>query len=764
MGFCSDITARKQAEAELWEKNQLLDSIVENIPNMIFLKRASDLRFALFNRAGEELLGFRRADLIGRNDYDLFPAEQADCFTSRDRAVLAQDDMVDIAEEPLQTAHGLRTLHTKKLALKDAQGQPQYLLGISEDISERKQAAEALQRSAGQLKEAQRMARIGSWELDLQANALHWSDEVFRIFEIDPAKFAASYEAFLAAIHPDDREAVNRAYTQSLERRQPYSIEHRLQMPDGRIKFVHEQCESFFSPEGRPLRSVGTIQDVTERTQVAEELRRYKDHLEEEVQQRTADLVLARNAAEAANKAKSVFLASMSHELRTPLNAILGFSNMLRQQSALTPEQRGNLDIINRSGEHLLTLINDVLEMAKIEAGRVQVESAPFDLGNLVRDVADMMHVRAQEKGLQLLIDQSSDFPRYIRGDEARLRQVLINLVGNAVKFTQHGGITVRLGMKPQSDPQRLLIEVEDSGVGIAAEDQRRIFEPFVQLGESALQKGTGLGLTITRQFVGLMGGAVEVESTPGQGAVFRVELPLNRVAASEISRVESAVQGEVVGLAPGQPEVRVLIVEDQQENQLLLSALMQRVGIQYRVAENGEQALQLFQSWQPQLVWMDRRMPVMDGMEATRQIRRLPGGDAVKIIAVTASVFIEQREEMLKVGMDGFVRKPYRFEEIYDCLARQLGVKYVYAEENPAVVGVEEIALTPEMVAILPERMRAELRDALESLEAERIATVMAQVSSLDASLGQVLQHLADNYNYPAILGALFPDREGKG
>ena len=292
---------------------------------------------------------------------------------------------------------------------------------------------------------------------------------------------------------------------------------------DGQV-FPIEINANHFESGGRSY-NLALVRDITERKRAEEELRRYKDQLEETVQQRTSELLLARDAAETANKAKSVFLANISHELRTPLNAILGFSSLMRREPDVSPSQQERLDIINRSGEYLLTLINDVLEMAKIEAGRLQLESAPFDLGAMVRDVADMMRLRAEEKGLRLLLDQSSAFPRHIKGDEARLRQILINLTANAVKFTSHGGVTIRLGLR-RDDRPHLLIEVEDSGVGIKPEDQKRLFQPFVQLGEPAAQKGTGLGLTITRQFVELMGGSIGVASTPGKGSIFRVELP----------------------------------------------------------------------------------------------------------------------------------------------------------------------------------------------------------------------------------------------
>ena len=874
---------RKRTEQALREHEHFLDSVIEHLPNMLFVKDAKDLKFVRFNKAGEALLGYPRDQLIGKNDRDFFPREQADFFISKDREIIARRELLDIPEEPISTKFlGQRYLHTRKIPIFSDDGRPLYLLGISEDITERKLAEEGLRaseqryrlaqtighvgnweyniqttqfwgsdeakriygfdpeqpgfsadevesciperervhqalvdlieknkpydlefeirpkgssglriissvadlqpdehgkpqvvmgviqditerkraeekllRSEHGLAEAQRIVHLGNWDLDLETNVLTWSDEIYRIFEIDPEKFGASFDAFLNAIHPDDRELVNKAYTDSVNNKIPYDIEHRLLMKDGRVKYVNEKCETYYREDGRALRSVGTVYDITERRKVAEELRRYKDHLEELVQQRTADLVLARNAADAANRAKSVFLSSMSHELRTPMNAILGFSSMMRKDPLLQDEQRQNLDIINRSGEHLLTLINDVLEMAKIEAGRVQVESAPFDLGGLVRDVTDMMHVRAQENGLQLLIDQSSQFPRYIKGDEARVRQVLINLLGNAVKFTRHGGVTVRFGLKPHTTPQRLLIEVEDSGIGISAADQKRVFEPFVQFGETAAQQGTGLGLSIARQFVQLMGGTISFESTLGKGSTFRVELPMERVASADVAKPESTVKGEIVGLAPGQPEYRILIVEDQRDNQLLLSKLMKNVGFQAKVTENGAQAVSLFQSWRPQLIWMDRRMPVMDGLEATRRIRELPGGREVKIVAVTASVFMEQRDEILKAGMDDVVRKPYRFNEIYECMAQQLGVQYTYAEAQDAQE-VSDLVLTAGMLAVLPPDLHRELHDAAESLDGERITAVIGQVASFDSKLHKTLSRLADNFDYPAILKAL--------
>lgn len=626
---------------------------------------------------------------------------------------------------------------------------------LEREVAERKQAEAALRASEERLHLATTAGNIGVWDWDLVNDELTWEESMYTLYGIRKKDFNGAADARNHILHPDDRQFIEGEIQAAFRGEREYAPEFRIVRPDGVVRNIKATAKTYRDAQGIPLRMVGSNIDITERIRNEEKLTQYKNHLEEEVQARTADLVLARDAAEAANKAKSAFLANISHELRTPLNSILGFSGLMRQEPSLTQRQKQNLDIINRSGEHLLTLINDVLEMAKIEAGRVQLDNSPFDLGAMVRDVTEMMAIRAKEKGLHLLLDQSSQFPRHIDGDEARLRQILINLVGNAIKFTQQGGVTIRLGTF-QDLPTRLILEIEDSGPGISPEDQQRLFQPFVQLGKQAADnKGTGLGLAITQQFVQLMGGHISVESVLGKGSLFRVELPLNEVKGGDIAEFK-AEKSDVTGLAPGQPEYRILIVEDQLENQLLLAQLMQRIGLPIKVAEDGAQGVQLFQSWHPHLIWMDRRMPVLDGMEATKIIRTLPGGQAVKIVAVTASAFKEQREEMLAVGMDDFVRKPYRFNEIYDSLGRQLGVQYTYAEAKDNEATSPPVVLTAEMLKVLPPKLRGELRDALTSLKSEHIDAVIRQTEPYDATLHKTLSHLADNFDYPAILDVL--------
>jgi signal transduction histidine kinase/ligand-binding sensor domain-containing protein/CheY-like chemotaxis protein len=481
--------------------------------------------------------------------------------------------------------------------------------------------------------------------------------------------------------------------------------------------------------------------------------------LEIQVDQRTRELRLARDAAETANRAKSAFLAHMSHELRTPLNAILGFSRLMRDNEA-SAKQREDLDRINRSGEHLLSLINNVLDLAKVESGRAELHIEACDLKRLVDEIMEMMGVRAREKNLALRLHTAPEFPRVAKTDAGKLRQVLINLLGNAIKFTEKGFVELRLSSRAAEGAQHVLLtfEVEDTGIGISPEDQQRIFDAFAQVGKQGIQKGTGLGLTISRQFVELMGGTIEIASAPGKGTCFRVELPVEPAEESDVASSQNDDE-LTVGVETGQRDYRVLIVEDGEDNRLLLQRLMQHAGFQVRLAGDGLQGVEVFQSWRPHFIWMDLRMPVMDGKEAARRIRMLDGGKDVKIVAVTASAFVSEREEVLAAGVDDFIRKPYKLGEIFDCIARHLGLRRIYKklrqEEQLVPLGKEDLKA-------LPLDLIRELRTVVVTLDQERIRDVIARISDCDSKLGQKLTYFADRSAYTAVLvAAEFSDDE---
>jgi CheY-like chemotaxis protein len=440
----------------------------------------------------------------------------------------------------------------------------------------------------------------------------------------------------------------------------------------------------------------------------------------------------------------------MSHELRTPLNAILGFSNLLRDRGA-SAEQRRDLDIINRSGEHLLGLINEVLDVAKVEAGRSKLEAMPCDLRKLIEDVKNMVEPRASQKGLALEVEHPQG-PLFVRTDPSRLRQVLLNLLNNAVKFTDRGSVVLRMNAAPVTDTEEVLLtfEVEDTGEGIAPEDQATIFDAFEQASAAKRHEGAGLGLTISRQIVELMGGTIQVESAPGQGSRFRTEIKMGRAQEFELKR-EGINLERVTTLAEGHPEYRILIVEDQQENWMVLERLLENAGFGVRVAENGAQGIKEFCEWRPQFIWMDVRMPVMDGVEATRRIRACEGGDEVKIAAVTALGDDSGQGGFAAEGMDDYVRKPYRPAEIFECMARHLGVRYQVREE--AATSDSAGQLNTDDLSRLPGELREELRDALMMLNPAQISTAIERISRENMALGSILARHAEGYEYSKIL-----------
>jgi len=480
------------------------------------------------------------------------------------------------------------------------------------------------------------------------------------------------------------------------------------------------------------------------------ELRGYQTGLERKVDERTAELKAARDQAESANQAKSVFLANMSHELRTPLNAILGFGRNLARAQDLTPAQRNEVDIIRRSGDHLLQMIDEILSLSRIEAGRVELESAPFDLVRTLDDIAQMVTVRVQAKGLCFDIELDTGLARAVQGDVGKIRQVLINLLGNAVKFTQRGHVRLRARTEPlDNDPAcvMLLLDVEDSGPGIPTEQLETIFDSFVQGSPAnADAQGTGLGLAITKSLVDAMEGRIDVRSKLGEGSVFTVTIPLELAKAGALDR-EATHDTQVIGLKPGHMPKRILVVDDNTDNRALLTTMLGHVGFKVREVVNGQDAVEAFHAWHPHLICMDMRMPVMDGYAATEAIRKTDGGDRVKILAVTASVFEEQRDKILEVGCDEFLRKPVRESEFFAAIGRLLQLEYVYSEQIAGPERQETPVLTVEMLSDLPDKLRAELRQRTLALDRTALADLIEGINAHAPDTAKGLQMLVDGF-----------------
>jgi PAS domain S-box-containing protein len=550
---------------------------------------------------------------------------------------------------------------------------------------------------------------------------------------------------------------------------------------DAVCKYGHTHCElSYVAPDTSRLlfetsmriiehggvpAIIVVAREVSEHKRIGDELRQLTAELEQRVAVRTAELERSNTAlgeakaeADRANRAKSLFLASMSHEIRTPLNAILGFSQLLLRDPAVAPEHREQLVTINRSGEHLLALINDILEMSKIEAGRAHLLLTTFDLGALVMDIAAMFKLRAQSKGLSLVVRLCNDLPTAITSDENKIRQVFINLLGNAVKFTQRGQITWNVSTTRANGGHRLVTSVEDTGPGIEATEIGRLFDKFAQTSLGILAGGTGLGLAISREFARLLGGDVTVTSEAGKGSCFHFDIPL--VEGREDELQDSTRQRQIAGIKPGTGPWRVLVVDDQADGRSLLVKILSSVGFETCEAADGVRAVERFEALRPHAILMDLRMPGMDGFETTRRIKQSAHGRNVPIIAVTASTFEEDRKRALDGNMDDFVGKPFHDVELLEILRDHLHLEYLYVEDlrtpPPIALPIGLAGWEPTVLSDVPPHLLAELRSATVAAEYDRALEIVGDLAAAAPLAAEELRRLVQTYDYQGVIDRL--------
>ncbi len=747
--YFQDVTRRRQAEEALKDSEARYRLLADNASDMISLYTPEG-ECTYVSPACRSLLGFEPDDLLGHSAYELFHPDDLPAIQLSHQTILAEPIVYTVGYRIRHKAGHYIWFETTSRTVRDPVSDAvEEIIAVSRDISDRKQVEHALRRSEETFRTLVDSMEDIVFTLDPQQRHTgvygHWVER----YGLTPEMFLGKTPREVIGDGPlaDIHETFNaRALAGELVTYVWFSGEPPI--------YVQTSLSPIREPEGDIIGLVGEGRDITvlKETELA--------------------LQKARDEAEAANVAKSTFLANMSHELRTPLNAILGFTQLLERDSRFPPDLRHNLNVIGQSGEHLLALINDILDLSKIEAGQTQLQEQPFDLDILIRDLHSMFQLRANEKGLQLAIDPALDMPTMVRGDERKLRQVLLNLLSNAIKFTDQGGVTLRVSSKnipPEQetvaeqthppDTRLLYFEVEDTGIGIAPESLESIFDAFAQVPEKTrIQEGTGLGLPISQHFVRIMGGELQVLSQPGQGSRFIFTVPMQTAETED--RQPRAARQQVIGLEADQPTYRILVVEDRLESRLLLVQLLRPLGFAVSEAVNGQEAVDLCESWEPHLIFMDMRMPVLDGYEATRQIRSSIRGQAPAIVALTASAFEEERNLILSAGCNAFIRKPFRAHEIFDVLKRLLGVRFVYATnddkqaDQPAKqqTSAKADSLTAEVVATLPTEWVAQVHRAALLGNGRLIERLAAQIDEQYPQLAAELQALAEDFAFDHI------------
>ena len=686
-----DITGRLLAEQSKQEALDRLRKIASRVPGVVYQFQLRPDGSSCFPFASEAL----------KDIYRVNPEEVREDAT-KVLANIHPDDYARVVASIQASAQNLspwqqeyrvkfddgtiRALYGNAMPQREADGSVLWH-GFITDITERNQTEAQLRQMTERQVLAARAGGVGIWDYDIVNNRLVWDEQMFRLYGITPNQFGGAYDAWKAGLHPEDRQRCDEEIHLALCGQKDFDTEFRVLWPDGTTHSIRALAIVQRDPSGHPTHMLGTNWDITAQKQAEEKLRQTNQSLAEATV-RANDMA---RGAEAANRAKSDFLAMMSHEIRTPMNAVLGMTSLLLD-TTLDPRQTEFARTVATSGQALLDIINEILDFSKIEAGdHFQLELEVFSLRELVYGVVQLLRPRADERGLALATELAADIPGCLKSDNGRLRQVLMNLVGNAIKFTDEGGVKVRVQcLQSEAHQVRLRFEVADTGIGISAEDAARLFEPFTQAdsGASRRRGGTGLGLAISKRIVELMGGRMGVESVPGQGSLFWFELDLEvpqSLPASPPSAltIESESERRLPsaatrgGLAPVRP-LRILVAEDHEPNRRLAMFMLESLGYSADFAGNGLEAVEAWERADHDIIIMDCQMPGMDGFAATREIRRReaarPASEAtrVRIVALTANAVKGDRELCLAAGMDGYLSKPYTAQQLREVLEQR--------------------------------------------------------------------------------------------
>ena len=650
-----DITEHRQTELAKQHSEAKYRRLYESMGEA-FVSVAMTGTVTEYNNSFKEMLGYTDEELLSLTYRDITPevwhAPEAETVASQ----VMERGYSDVYEKEFRRKDGrVFPAELRTFLVRDDAGEPAGMWAIVRDVTERKLVESALRESEQLLRESQQVAQMGSYVYDAATGLWSSSEILDKIFGID-GEYVRDVAGWLNIVHPDDRGAMKAYFAREvLAGHQPFDHEYRIvRRTDGEVRWVSGLGQLQLDVSGNVLRMVGTIQDVTERKKAEIELARAKE------------------AAESANLAKSEFLANMSHEIRTPMNGIMGMAQLL-EYTELTDLQKQYLHVIQMSSENLLALISDILDLSKIEAGKVELELKDFSLRGCVGDVIRTQVSVAHAKGLTITVDIPADIPDVLNGDQLRLKQILLNLVGNAVKFTENGGVDVAVALEEcQGDRALLRFSIGDTGIGMKPEVIEKIFAPFSQADASTTRKygGTGLGLSICTKLTDLMGGGIRVESVEGAGSTFHVVLPFTVTDFRREHRGGSPAQAYA-----GAP-LRILLAEDNEINLNLFVELLRHGGHSLEVARDGGEALGHWEKSRFDVILMDVQMPGIDGVEATRIIRgrELENGRHTPIIALTAHAMREDRQKFLDQGFDGYVSKPFKMrtleEEMRRCMS----------------------------------------------------------------------------------------------